>query len=383
LPSDSEWEKLIMAAGGTDAADRKLKSESGWSDADGGNGNGDDEYGFSALPGGTRHLDESFGRFGNAGRGGYWWTVDECIDKSYGQKYGGYGLNIYSGYGGVSGGCMTKDRGYSVRCVKDYVNHPRGNKLEPARKAEPAGPAGDTSLIAREMLAGNRDGNKYKAVRTPNGLRDARDGKTYKTVKIGALTWMAENLNYNDGNSVCYDSDKSYCGRYGRLYLWNAALDACPAGWHLPSRVEWDYLGYAAGGERELDDDSGDDRVYWHGAGKKLKSAKGWDGWDDDGGNGSDEFGFSALPGGRHGGYYDGSNFLGSQGTWWTSEAGNASGAYGRTMESRNETLTEDFYGKGSGRSVRCVKGEKSLQPQPQPKNGGRPNSGIMWENLL
>lgn len=54
-----------------------------------------------------------------------------------------------------------------------------------------------------------------------------------------SMTWMAQNLNVEMAESRCqYDSDTD-CQRYGRLYTWEAANKACPAGWHLPSDEEW------------------------------------------------------------------------------------------------------------------------------------------------
>lgn len=112
-------------------------------------------------------------------------------------------------------------------------------------------------------------------------MTDSRDGKTYKTVKIGSQIWMAENLNYRTRDSYCYEDKISNCDKYGRLYTWDAAITACPSGWHLPSHAEWETLVTAVGGES--------------GAGTKLKSTSGW--LKD--GNGSDSFGFSALPAGE------------------------------------------------------------------------------------
>ena len=158
---------------------------------------------------------------------------------------------------------------------------------------------------------------------------DSRDGKAYKYVQIGKQTWMAENLNHKTDNSWCYNNEDSNCEKYGRIYDWASATKICPSGWHLPSEKEWQTLIDFAGGKEN--------------AGKKLKAHSGWEKakvWNEKKKlkeiwktNGSDDFGFSALPGGARisftsaGGqpaYY---SAAGSQGSWWTSteyEEGNA-----------------------------------------------------------
>ncbi len=70
---------------------------------------------------------------------------------------------------------------------------------------------------------------------------DPRDGKIYKTVKIGEQWIMAENLAYKpaNGNYWAYDSNDSNIAIYGYLYDWETAMNIAPEGWHLPSREEW------------------------------------------------------------------------------------------------------------------------------------------------
>jgi len=134
---------------------------------------------------------------------------------------------------------------------------------------------------------------------------DARDGKKYKTTKIGDQTWMAENLNYNASGSKCYENKESNCKKYGRLYNSNTAMNACPKGWHLPSKAEWEVLTASVGGEDT--------------EGKYLKAKSGWNSDKGKSGNGLDKYGFSALPGGLQLSASDGyfSN-VGRTGYWWS-----------------------------------------------------------------
>lgn len=74
-------------------------------------------------------------------------------------------------------------------------------------------------------------------------------GKVYKTVKINNTIWMAENLNYPIEDSWFYDNNPSHGEKHGRLYTWEAAMRACPEGWHLPSADEWDNMIKELGGE--------------------------------------------------------------------------------------------------------------------------------------
>ena len=81
-----------------------------------------------------------------------------------------------------------------------------------------------------------------------SSFTDARDGKTYKTVVLGFMEVMAENLRYADVESYSFNSNPSQDNKYGRLYTWPIAMagsrqestrGVCPQGWHLPSIGEW------------------------------------------------------------------------------------------------------------------------------------------------
>jgi uncharacterized protein (TIGR02145 family) len=177
---------------------------------------------------------------------------------------------------------------------------------------------------------------------------DTRDGQKYKTVKIGKQTWMAQNINYQTkGGSWCYEDSASYCKQYGRLYDWKTAKTVCPKGWKLPSREDWDSLGQAVRGKKELGDRSG---IYWYGAGKKLKSKSGWI----KNGNGTDDYGFSALPGGNRGSD-GGFGNAGNGGGWWTATEDSDGNAYGRGMGYDNDDVHESNLYKSLAFSARCV----------------------------
>ncbi len=167
---------------------------------------------------------------------------------------------------------------------------------------------------------------------------DPRDNRTYKYVTIGNLTWMAENLAYRSSGSWVYDNDPYNERMYGRLYTWRAARNVCPDGWHLPSDGEWSDLEIEVGGREN--------------AGRVLKAKKRWH----DNGNGTDQYGFAALPGGYR--IYDGGLFrnMGKCVYWWSSTESSSEEAYRREVGYDHETVNRYENNKSFGFSVRCVR---------------------------
>lgn len=218
------------------------------------------------------------------------------------------------------------------------------------------------------------DDSEYDSFR--NTLTDLRDGKVYKTVTIGSQVWMTENLNYaynvpttsEDSSSFCYGDGSSvsdgsyltesrvaaYCAKYGRIYLWSAAMDSaavfsdegkgcgyygascsvsgpvrgvCPSGWHLPSWLEWDTLFTNVGGTSIA---------------IMLKSV-----------DGINDYGFPVLPAGyRH--YYGFFDDAGNNAYFWSSNVGNNE-AYGMYFYDDNSYVSESYFPNSFGFSVRCV----------------------------
>jgi len=163
-------------------------------------------------------------------------------------------------------------------------------------------------------------------------------GGSYDYVQLGGKKWMKKNLNIATADSWCYEFSTANCDKYGRLYTWDAAKAACQSvGWRLPSRGDW----------RDLVTSMGDEET----AGKKLKSKNGWN----ENGNGTDDYKFSALPGGTRntdGGFY----MAGNHGFWWTATEDGSDNAYRRDIGYVLDNVYEVSNDRGFGFSVRCVK---------------------------
>jgi uncharacterized protein (TIGR02145 family) len=202
-------------------------------------------------------------------------------------------------------------------------------------------------LKEREELSGTIS-FKMEAVSEFGNFTDKRDRQTYKSVKIGKQTWMAENLNYSTTGSWRYDSKKINYAKYGRLYNWKAAKTACPKGWHLPSDKEWKKLEMQLGMSQSEADDTG-----YRGTGevKNIKSNSSWKGNSND----TNSSRFNALPGGYR---YSGGRFytLRVTGFWWSATEHSSASSWSRRLNYDANDIGRNYYDKESGYSIRCLK---------------------------
>ena len=297
-----------------------------------------------------------------------------------------------SSSGAVEGSCSSIDSANSSSSVKkessSSVETASSSSVLSSSSWSPEGTIESSSSFEDELncsalLEGETEWNwnvpkecRFNPNITYGTMTDSRDKKVYKTVKIGAQTWMAENLNYVDSSmtpsllnrSWCYNNDSANCAVAGRLYTWAAAIDSvalydggngvdcgcrktctlsdtvygiCPPGWHLPTQAEWDTLLTAVGGSST--------------AGTKLKSQTGWY----SNGNGTDTYGFSGLPVGiryYNGDFYDANGYTG----FWSATQHSSYAAYYMYLDFG--VYLADLYddGKNFGFSVRCLKDEET-----------------------
>lgn len=215
--------------------------------------------------------------------------------------------------------------------------------------------------------------DKNDKIEDSNTVTDI-DGNVYRTVTIGTQVWMVENLKvtrFRNGNAIplvtenkswsnlttpgyCwYENDQNTYGHaYGALYNWYTANtdNLCPNGWHVPSDEEWKIM------EGTVDSLYGVGNPIWDDTGyrgydvcTRLKAANGWN----SNGNGTDIFGFSALPAGyRYDGVFlDESRFS----FWWSSTETSSTRAWSLGV-GFNDTMNFHYApDKKHGLSIRCL----------------------------
>jgi uncharacterized protein (TIGR02145 family) len=291
----------------------------------------------------------------------------------------------------ISDGTNTLTGNYKVSGYILTIAYPEGDAIW-VRKDKAEGfkkkiAAEERKEAERSRVADNRSADNVAREVSGGGgqdadiLTDSRDGQVYRTVKMpDGKTWMAQNLNFKTGSgSWCYDDNADNCKRYGRLYDWRTAKKACPAGWHLPDTAECYRLMQNIGGKQERICDADVCVTWFKNTDKKLKSKIGWN-TNQQGkiGTGTDDYGFSALPGGLRSSEISFRD-AGDDGYWWTASdlhvviedinsdgdlidiaASGNNGARVQNIKSHSDdgfVYTIDIL-KTEGLSVRCVKDE-------------------------
>jgi uncharacterized protein (TIGR02145 family) len=342
LPSYAEWNVLTAYVGGEKTEGKKLKTTSGWNRS----GNGTDEYGFSALPGGKGYNVSLSSIGSNSG----WWITRESLINS--DAFKAYYRSMTNNNESASWDTYEKDILLSVRCLQD---------------------SGEDDGSSSSITQGNDI--------TYGSLTDSRDNKIYKTVQIGAQTWMAENLNYDAEDSKCYDDNLYGCAKYGRLYNWSTAMGfasscnsnicssliqtkhqgICPDGWHIPSDGDWEELLRFVDSENDGKRDGDGEPYTSRTAGKYLKEKSDWifcgpytyPPWCSE-----DTYGFSALPAGI--GFSDGVfEYVGKHSSWQGTREYSNYYIYTWQMDDFANVYqdTKIGYHKNSFLSVRCIQG--------------------------
>jgi uncharacterized protein (TIGR02145 family) len=380
IPKPAEWNTLNTFIG--EPVGTRMKTSTNWIFDDYNLGGGDNSSGWTGLPAGFRHTNSSIV---DATKMVYYWSASENRDSLAGDR----ALTIDWTY--LADRNDYKLNGFSVRCIMDpYAASPAfspagGTFTAPQLvtltsatsgasiyyTTDGSTPTNSSTLYSGPITVGGSQ--TIKAIALASGytksletssayvinLVDSRSGtQTYSTVKIGSQVWMAQNLNFPTASGSWCKSNtdatglsglsatSTYCDTYGRFYEWTTAVatTTCPIGWHLPSDAEWTALETRVGGTAT--------------AGTKLKTLTGWNtgsGYI----AGTDNFGFSALPGG----YYNLSSAnIGNTGYWWT-DTPNSGGAKYRSLTYNNEYVNHNDGILTYGFSVRCIQNPIASSP--------------------
>lgn len=182
--------------------------------------------------------------------------------------------------------------------------------------------------------------------------------RSYRTVKVGSQTWMAENLSYAGSagkTGMCYSSNADSCAKYGRLYAWAEIMDGaastttskvrgiCPVGWHVPTDDEWTTLVASVESDTKIGSELG---------GTALKSTTGWRSY----GNGTDILGFAGLPSGSLSGEGVNNGDLGYNAYFWSATEFGTSDVWIRGLSRTTANVSRSANYKTDRYSLRCLK---------------------------
>jgi uncharacterized protein (TIGR02145 family) len=304
IPTEAEWNSLFVLV-------NDWREATIWFDSP----NGKDAYGFSAIPAGYSHS------------GGYYYSIDDEVEFWSSSEVGNgnalvRAMELRSGINRATLLNTNKTDAISVRCLMD------GTISETSSTSTKPTSSNNLSVVSDTLI-------------------DSRDGQVYRTVKIGYQWWMAENLNYETEGSYCYNDSAEYCAKYGRLYTQDAVKNKgcatqlcrgiCPEGWYLPNDDDFAVMR---------------DVVNSYLLTYKLKSTYGW--YNDL--NGTDDYGFTALPAGfrDENGAYD---EIGKRAIFWRLNEYAVFRVFNLYYDQgRSAIQLENFYKRDYALSVRCVK---------------------------
>ena len=372
VPSVGEWQALSDALGGNAVSGGSLK-EAGLGHWQSPNAGATNSSGFTALPAGERALAPV--DFQDLGLSAVFWSKPGYVSQANNTATTAVSPRLSATSTVMEFPSHGIRRGHSVRCVRAIpalgCTSPEFMEFDPAANVDDgscATPAvlgcTDDRFVQFDPAANVDDGTCMELLGCADGDTLIYQSTTYDVVTIGGKCWFAQNLdaaNYRNGDAIqnlqnstewtstnvgnagawCdYNNDPGHPHAYGHLYNWYAVDDPrglCPNGWHVPTDGEWTELTDFLGGTDY--------------AGTPLKASPddspGWDG--------TNQSGFSALPGGYRISYAGDFSNAGNYGFWWSSSP-RGGNVWSRYLSTSGPAIFRNDYDPRYGFSVRCLR---------------------------
>ena len=207
-----------------------------------------------------------------------------------------------------------------------------------------------TFTVVSPGLDGNGSITGFDNDATAGTFTDARDGKTYAFVHIGALDWMRHNLAWT-GAGCSYWNAPEMADIFGQYYTWEQAQTACPEGWRLPADADWTALKEGAEAGRDIPGLAGDLMANLYFNGVRM-----WEYWREV--TVTDKLHFSAMPVGYVNIGNGTNDFKGiySYATFWTSDQDGDLAIVRYLYEARDVVYRGRMSKTDFGATVRCVR---------------------------
>jgi len=262
---------------------------------------------------------------------------------------------------------LVSSQSNNSRCKLNYIGHSNNSFMQKFQslKNDFTFSSGDELMFIgyvdgiESALTGNPENNQFiefqfaTNIPCPGTPTVFYGDQEYNTIQVYSQCWMKESLNYETENSWCIDDNPDYCDEYGRLYLWESTIDLCPPSWHVPSDNEWRIIEGVTDSLYGIQDPVWTQSGGWRGenTGSNLKSNTGWFA----GGNGVDQFGFTAKPGGYQ--LPNGNNGAATiEVGFWTSTEYDNETAWQRFLQFSQIGVYRYPFEKEWGLYVRCIK---------------------------